>query len=231
MDNTVQKAIEAATLGKWREAIEINLKILKEIPDDVDALNRLARAYAELGKTKQAIATAQKVIKISPFNQIAIKNIEKWKRARLNQEPSPTAGTTADSFIEEPGKTKVVSLVYTADPKTLASLDAGDEVSVSLRGNCVQITTKEGKYIGRLPDDISSRLKKLIRLGNEYQVLVKNIESNKVKVFIRETKKSKKAEDIPSFIAEKIDYIPFTPPELVHDKEEIKLAFDEEEEE
>ncbi len=50
MDNTVQKAIEAATLGKWHEAIEINLKILKEIPDDVDALNRSLGHMQNWGK-------------------------------------------------------------------------------------------------------------------------------------------------------------------------------------
>lgn len=230
MDNLAQKAIEAATSGKWKEAVEINLEILENSPEDIDALNRLARAYAELGKVKQAIRTAQRVLKISHFDQIAKKNIEKWKKIKSNQY-STSSGATADSFIEEPGKTKIVPLVYTTDPNTIASLDAGDEVTVSVKGNCVQITNKDGKYIGRLPDDVGSRLKKLINLGNKYQVFIKNTELNKVRVFIREIKKSKRAEKIPSFIAEKIDYVSFTPPELVHNKEEIKLTNYEESEE
>ncbi len=229
MDNLAQKAIAAATSGNWQEAIETNLEILEKSPEDIDALNRLAKAYAELGKTSKAISIAKKALKINPFDRIASKNLEKWKKAKTGQA-SPGKQASADSFIEEPGKTKIVSLVYTADPKTVASLDAGDEVFILLKGECLQIVTKDGKYIGRLTDDVASRLKKLIRLGNEYQLFIKNIESNKVKVFIRETKRSKKAEKIPSFLGEKIDYIPFTPPELVHNKEEIKITDEEEEE-
>ncbi len=228
MDDLSQKAITAATSGNWNEAIDINLKILKNSPEDIDALNRLAKAYAELGKIPKAISTVRKVLKINPFDRIASKNLEKWKKAKSGQT-SPCNQATADSFIEEPGKTKIVSLVYTADPKTIASLDAGDEVSILLKGGSLQILTKDGRYIGRLTDDIASRLKKLIKMGNIYQLFIKSIESNKVKVFIREVKRSKKAEKIPSFIGEKIDYVPFTPPELVHNKEEIKLTEEEEE--
>ncbi len=229
MDSLAQKAIAAATSGNWQEATEANLEILEKSPEDIDALNRLAKAYAELGKIQKAISVAKKVLKINPFDRIASKNLEKWKRAKSGQI-SPCNQATADSFIEEPGKTKIVSLVYTADPKTIASLDTGDEVYIAQRGVFLQIVTKDGKYIGRLTDDIALRLKKLIKLGNEYQLFIKNIESNKVKVFIRETKRSKKAEKIPSFVGEKIDYIPFTPPELVHNKEEIKLTDEDEEE-
>jgi len=41
-------------------------------------------------------------------------------------------------------------------------------------------------------------------------------------VFIRETKRVKEVADIPSFTSEKINYISFTPPELIHKKESLK---------
>ena len=45
-----QKAINLAISGEWNEAIKVNLQILSLSPDDVDSLNRLAKAYAEIGK-------------------------------------------------------------------------------------------------------------------------------------------------------------------------------------
>lgn len=223
MEDLVQKAITAATSGKWQEAANYNLEILKKYPENLDALNRLAKAYAEIGKIQKAISTAKKALKINPFDPIAKKNLEKWKKLKSDQI-SPSTQSNIENFIEEPGKTKIVSLVYTTDPKTIASLDTGDEVYFAIKGGCLQVVTKDGKYIGKLTDDISSRLKKLIKLGNKYQVFIKSIDSKKVKVFIREILRSKKAEKIPSFVSEKIDYIPFTPPELVHNKEDLEIT-------
>ncbi len=227
MDDLDQKAIDAARSGNWQEAVQANLDVLKKFPENVEALNRLAKAYAELGKISKAISTTKRALKINPFDRIANKNLEKWKRVKIDST-TPYTQASADSFIEEPGKTKIVSLVYLAEPKVIASLDAGDEVYLAQKGGYLQVITKDGKYIGRLTDDIGSRLKKLIKLGNEYQLSVKSIKPNGVKVFIRETKRSKQAEKIPSFVGEKIDYVPFTPPELVHNKEEIKITDEEE---
>ena len=70
-EDLAQKAVAAALAGDWKEAEKINKQILKGDKSDVDALNRLARAYAEQGNLKKAKETAQKVLKINTFNQIA----------------------------------------------------------------------------------------------------------------------------------------------------------------
>ncbi len=220
-NDLAQKAISAALRANWEEAVKLNRKILKEEPKDVDALNRLARANAELGEISEAKKIAQTVIKIDPFNKIAQKSIEKWKGLRKG-EKSPRTTFSAQAFLEEPGKTKIVSLLHLGDvKKVLAGLDAGDEVNLKLGNHRISICSSQGKYIGRLPDDLSVHLGKLIRRGNEYQALIKSSEPQEVKVFIRETKRAEELANIPSFSAEKINYISFAPPELVHKKGNI----------
>ena len=74
-----QIAIGFALSGNWDEAVKANLEIINQNPDDTDALNRLAKAYTELGKISQARETAKKVLAIDTVNPIALKLIKKLK--------------------------------------------------------------------------------------------------------------------------------------------------------
>jgi len=49
-----KEAITLALQGQWKEAIAINLTLIEKFPSDVEALNRLGRAYMELGEYKEA---------------------------------------------------------------------------------------------------------------------------------------------------------------------------------
>lgn len=221
-NDLAQKAISAALKANWEDALELNKKILKDDTSDVDALNRLARALSELGEIDKAKKIAQKVVRIDPHNTIATKALEKWKSLRKSEKASPSK-FSARVFLEEPGKTKIVSLLHLGDSENvLANLDSGDEVLLKLGSHRISVCSLNKKYIGRLPDDLSASLIKLIRRGNEYQVFVKSSKPQEIKVFIRETKRVKELENIPSFSSEKINYISFTPPELVHKKQTIK---------
>lgn len=215
-----QEAIVCALKGEWERAIDINEGILSREPEDISALNRLARAHSELGNFKKAKSTAKKVLKIDPFNTIAKKCLQKWNSAdgNLNGQLHKTQ-TNPKTFLEEPGKTKITHLLHLGDNKTLGVLDTGDELILNAFQHRVSVTTHDGNYIGRLTDDLSARLRKLIKNGNKYDVLVKSVEPGSVKVFIRETSRAPKHSDTPSFPPEKIDYVSFTPPELVHQKE------------
>jgi len=219
-DNLAQQAVSAALSGDWQKAIEINKKILITEKEDVDALNRLARAYCDIGDISKARETAKKVLVIDSFNPIASKSLEKWKGLKKG-DTTKTKQLNADAFLEEPGKTKVISLVCLGDRKLLAKIDSGDEVKVTSHAHRTCITTEDGKYIGRFADNLAARLRTLIQSGNEYKAYIKYIDTKEVKIFIREMHRSNKFRDTPSFPPEKIDYISFTPPELVHDKEEI----------
>jgi len=229
IEQKAREAIIAALAGDWEKALRLNEEIIKEDPENIEALGRLARAYSEIGDIKNAKITAKKVLSIDPYNIIAKKCLERWRKLRPKENYKSTS-LKADLFIEEPGKTKIVTLNYPGNPKTLAKLDAGDEIKLNSHGHRIIITTSDDEYIGRLPDDINSRLKKLINLGNEYQAYIKSIDNNEVKIFIKEIKKSKKTKEIPSFTVEKLDYISFTPPELVHNKEDFIPSEDEEQE-
>lgn len=226
-EDTAQNAISAALSGNWREAKKINKQILQKDPKDIDALNRLARAYAELGELKKARATATKVLKTDQFNTIALKALEKW-RGLKKVESGDSHPLSPQTFLEEPGKTKIVSLLHLGASNVIVKLVSGDEVKLKLHAHRMSVVTKEGKYIGRLPDDLSAWLKKLIRFGNVYKVFIKSVQPKDVKIFVRETKRAAKIASIPSFSAERVDYIAFTPPELVHSKDQLDSLEEEE---
>ena len=215
-----QQAIAYALEGNWKSAVEVNRNILKENPQDIDALNRIARAYAELGDFTRARKYVEKVLKIDPINSIALRAKDKWKELKIG-ESVPSTPTEAESFIEEPGKTKITPLINLGDSKRLAKLDTGDVVKFNPHGHRVSVISCEGKYIGRLPDDLGAKLKYLMKMGNEYKVIIKCNEPNCIKVFIKEIKSSGRGDLGPSFSSERIDYVAFTQPELVHKKDQI----------
>ncbi len=225
-----QKAINAALSGKWQEAIELNKTLLSENENDVDCLNRLARAYAETGDVKKAIEASSSVLTIDPFNSIAQKAVGKWKSMK-DGDSAGNHTSSNHSFIEEPGKTKIISLIHLGDTNLLCKLDSGDEMTLNLSAHRATVCTHDNKYVGRLPDDLSSRIRELSKHGNEYKLYIKSVDTKEVKVFIRETKRAKKLADIPSFTSEKIEYISFTPPELIHDKDDIVQTVETDEEE
>jgi len=216
MDNTpAQTAISLALAGKWEDAVNANLEVLKDSPEDVDSLNRLSRAYAELGKIEKARDAAKKALLIDPVNPIATKCIEKLKSAKKGDFKYQSV-TSSESYLEEPGKTKIVTLMNPGTDDIIGGLDCGDSVKLLASSHRVSVVTDNGKYIGRLSDDLAARLIHLIKGGNKYQTLIKSIEPKEVTVFIREIEKGLKSPNISSFPTEKIDYVSFTPPELIH---------------
>ena len=104
-----QEAILHALRGNWEEAVKINTKILDDQPNDVDALNRLAKAYAEVGKFKKAISSSQKVLKLDSFNTIATKALTKWKGLKKGEHlgSGPSAADTFSQSIYKHRKRQV----------------------------------------------------------------------------------------------------------------------------
>ena len=175
----------------------------------------MAKLEALLGKIKEARSHAKKVLVIDPLNTIAQKCYEKWKSVK-----SVSKGTaywaSSNDFLEESGKTKIVTLLNSGDEKVLATLDSGDEAHLVAYPHKVCVSTSDRKYVGKLPDDLAARLRNLIKSGSRYQVLIKSVNPTTVNVFIREVEKGESVKNITSFPPEKLDYVSFTPPELVH---------------
>lgn len=215
-NSTDQSAINAALKGDWREAIRLNNETLKKNEHNLDALNRLGYAYLKLGQLTNAKSTFQKVLTLDPYNQIALKNsklagvIKKKDIARTNSHTdlSPL------SFLEDPGKTKIVSCVNLAPHEILSLLSPGQEIYLKAKNHVVELRDKGSTYLAALPDDISFKLIKLLGAGNTYQVIVKGVNKNSLVVLIRELTRGKRLANQPSFIAAGItSYSPFSRPE------------------
>ena len=173
-----KKAIKAALSSRWEEAVKINQEILKVFPDDIEALNRLGYALFQLGKIKEARACFKKVLKNDRYNPVAIKNLERLKKVEKIEPQKREVSLSPSLFLEEPGKTKTVTLVKTAPQEVLSSLSIGQPVVLHPKRYAIEVRTKENIYLGAIPDDLSFRLKKLIKGGYEYQALVKNVKEN-----------------------------------------------------
>lgn len=203
-----QKSIRAALAGDWDKAIEFNTHILQDNPNDVDALNRLARAYSAVGEVEAAVSTSEKALQVEPNNSIAAKCLQKWKNS--DNEPQNSAKPVSPTeFIEIPGKTKLIPLINVGDDTVVAQLGSADEVKLKAHNHRVCVYSTNDKYIGRLPDDIAAKLRLLLEHGNEYSVHIKTIKDNSIKIFVKETKRVKALENIPSFSSQKVEYLSF----------------------
>lgn len=221
MDELAQKAIEEALRGNWEEARDLNKQILKQDPKSEEALNRLARASFELGDLQKSTFYYRKVLRLDPYNAIAQKALVRLGKAKRPKKSvlksklrkgglSPILAAT--QFIEEPGKTRAVSLIHLGDNSVINSLTAGEEVRLVPHAHRVSAQTRYGKYVGRLPDDLSRRIIKLTRAGNEYKSLVKSSSPGNVRIFVREVKRAPSLGNIPSFpINERPSYFANSP--------------------
>jgi tetratricopeptide (TPR) repeat protein len=199
-----EEAVKAALTQNWPKAIEINKKILKDSPQGIAALNRLGRAYWETGKIAQAIQSYKKVLKFDILNPIANKNLKRLAKGGQAKKRSNKKNNFTPSgkiFLEEPGKTKIVKLVRLAPPSTLAQLDNADLVIMTIKKRTVSVSSssENGNYLGAIPEDLSIRLIRLIKGGNQYQAFVKSVDHQKLEIFIREAFRAKKFFNNPSF--------------------------------
>src|SRR3989344_205 len=207
-DLAIKKALE----NNWKEACDINKKILEDNSSDIDALNRLAFSYIKLGKYSKARSIYKQVIKIDDSNPIALKNIKKIdsmskqdiKNPKLTMHDSTVV--IEDLFIEEAGKTKTVELKNIADRRTLSFLQAGDMVSLVIKRSKIFVQAEEKKYIGMLPDNVSMRLIPFMKGGNEYQAYIKSVNDKNASIFIKEVKKVGKFKNQQSFNISGVSY-------------------------
>lgn len=199
------QAIQKAFDGNWSAAVLINQEILKDNPNDIETLNRLALALTLCGKIKQAKTMYQKVLELDNQNPIAIKNVKRLgiftsKKKAIESAPTLTK-EIATMFLEESGKTKIIELVNTAEPKIISLLMTGEALVLQIKRLKIFILDTKKHYIGVLPDDIGKRLIKLIKGGNVYEAYIKAIGNHRVAIFIREIKRSTRYKNQSSFIS------------------------------
>ncbi len=193
-------AITASLQARWPDAINANLDILEGSPRDTSALNRLGIAYLKTKQPGNAKKVFLKVLSLDPFNSIAKTNLKKSSpKFSKDYDNTSILSNHTFSFIEEPGKSKVIPLANLGEPNVVATLYTGLEVELKIAARKVKVATVGEKYIGSLPDDISIHLIRLIKSGYKYQTLIKLADTISVQVYIKEIKNSKKLKGIPSF--------------------------------
>lgn len=204
-DDLAAQAIKAALNNDWPVAIKTNLTLLSKNQKNVEALNRLARAYKESGQTQLSQKTYQKVLKIDKFNPIAIRNLKLFISKKVSAKNPGSSINNCHScfnpttFLEEPGKTRIVALINLAPASRLASLSCGEQASLQIKRRTVIVATADGTYLGALPDDLSAKLIKFIKGGNRYEVFLKKIGKNCLLVFLREIFRSSRFRNQPTF--------------------------------
>jgi len=193
-DDLQIKAVKAAKESLWSKAIEFNLAILQTKPNDIAALNRLGVAYAQNKQPKKAKTTFNRVLKIDHKNSLAVKNLLRLKQ----QQPQILNIASSQIFVEEPGKTKFINLHRLAGKKVLESLNVGNICDLKVKKRYISVEV-DHCYVGALPEDLSFRLTKLMKTGNQYQCYIKSNSHNRCCVYIKEIKRSKRNQGIHSF--------------------------------
>jgi len=182
-----KQAIALAMQGRWREAVAANQEIIASFPHDVDAYNRLGRAYIELGEYAQAKEAYERAVEIDPYNVIAQKNLRRLPYL------GEGVGSEADSdraepqhFIEETGKAGVVSLYRLAPPGVLARMTAGNKAYLKAGDSGLSVENARGEYLGQVEPRHAQRLVKLMEGGNQYAAAIVSAAEDRVLVIIRE---------------------------------------------
>ena len=190
----MQQAITLAMQSRWQEAADVNRQIVELAPEDAEAYNRLGKAYTELGRIADAKDAYGSTLRADPANLIAQRNLDRLSLISEAEaaELTKRAGLKLDPqfFMEETGKTRVVSLKAVSGPEVLATLTAGDQAKLEQRDGNVVVTTPDGAEIGVLSQDLSTRLTRLMQTGNEYHAGVVGVDGSEVRVMIRETLQS-----------------------------------------
>jgi tetratricopeptide (TPR) repeat protein len=207
---TSKQAIMLAMESRWQESIEVNKSIIQSFPNDVDAYNRLGKAYMELGEYANAKEAYGKAAKLDQYNTIAKKNLVRLEHMGDQAPVSKEAGVEKVSpnlFIEEIGKAGVLNLYQIASSDKLVKMMAGDKVKLISHGTSLSVENNKGEYLGLVPAKQGQRLIKLMDGGNKYTAAVVASHENSISVIIRETYQDPSQTDQVSFPARKLEEI------------------------
>ena len=183
-----KQAISLAMQGRWEEAVAVNRMIIESFPNDIDAYNRLGKAYMGLGEYSLAREAYSRALELDPANTIADKNLRRL--SQLSEAAVRAQGKAhraePQHFIEEMGKAGVVALRYLAPPEMVVKMVAGDAVYLKVEEENIVVENSQGEYLGQLEPKHAHRLVRLIRGGNRYTAAVVRSGGDRLIVIIRE---------------------------------------------
>ena len=182
-----KEAIALAMENRWEEAVIVNQGIVEVFPQDIEAYNRLGKAYVELGKYNEARIAFTRALQLSPSNSIAQKNLVRLDHLKHgDNQPKRARQFAPQYFLEESGKSGTVVLERIAAPYVLAQLAAGDAVTLHIMERRLAVLDSNGDYLGLVPPRLANRIIRLINGGNRYQAAITRLSGGEVTVMIRE---------------------------------------------
>lgn len=183
-----KEAIDLAMQARWQEAVDVNKEIVTSFPEDVDAYNRLGRAYLELGNFPQSREAYGQSVKLDPYNAIASRNLRRLNDLKGSKKIEvETDKVEPQQFIEEIGKAGVVTLEALAPKEKRALTVAGDKAVLKIEGAHLLVESGRGEYLGRLEPKHALRLVRLMQGGNKYSAVVVKSAADSMTVMVRET--------------------------------------------
>lgn len=186
LNHLQDQAIAAALKQDWDIAINLNLTYLNGSPNHIPTLNRLAKAYKEVGDIDQAIKTYENVLNLDKYNVIALKNLAILKKNPPHVGHRHPECRISTEFIKEPGKSKTFHLTRLGDPKIVSNLLPGEVVRIIPKKHTICLYTDQNEHIGALTDDVAFELKQCLQSGIIFEAVIKSVSNQKVVVFLRE---------------------------------------------
>jgi tetratricopeptide (TPR) repeat protein len=182
-----------AAEGRWSEAVEVNQQLIERSPKDVNAFNRMGKAYFELHRYRSAYEAYSTAASLDPANVIAQRNLSRIEPLKAIEEDGdfePMQYVIRPGiFIEEVGKTYVDDLVNVAGQEVLTELSSGNQLMIRVDGDEVGVVDQNGRYIGQFEPRLAKRLVELLEIGNQYEVYVTSNSGMSVRVIVREVAK------------------------------------------
>ena len=182
------QATAAALEADWPRAADLNQKLIDVSPDDLEARNRLGRALLELGRLDEAKAAFAEVLKIEPYNSIALRGHSRVTTLQEHKTKpfTTTTRTQPRLFIEDMGKTGILRLINPAPTYVLAKYSPGAECELREQDGLLALHARDGELIGFLEPKVGRRLIDLLRTGNQYVAAIVSNDPANARVAIRE---------------------------------------------
>ena len=198
VNSLIKSAIREASNNNWEKAKKLNLVILNISKNNIETLNRLGISYMKLSNKVNATKCFKNVLKISPNNVIAQKNLNKLQ-LNLPEITINLSKIDSANLINETGKSIHLKCDIKNSKKILnQGIDTGSILTIRNEKDSIGIYKGNSK-IHIIDNSIAKRISNLINLGNEYTCTVLGVSENSININIKETSKSKKTMQIISF--------------------------------
>ena len=198
VNSLIKSAIREASNNNWKKAKKLNLVILNISKNNIETLNRLGISYMKLSNKVNATKCFKNVLKISPNNVIAQKNLNKLQ-LNLPEITINLSKIDSSNLINETGKSIHLKCDIKNSKKILnQGIDTGSKLTIRNEKDSIGIYKGNSK-IHIIDNSIAKRISNLINLGNEYICTVLGVSENSININIKETSKSKKTMQIISF--------------------------------